>query len=268
MLIEPHKESNKSQNAFGAFVGAAVLAVAASETEQPRPLSFFARFHRPVPIGKAVKLAVHAERRGRSVDVLEVTLLDDDRRLAHFTVAFGRDGESPLRSQAVLPMAPLREPTPVWRYTEEIGLDPPLIMRRVGYRMVVPGSGFPEVEGGDWHLHGQWPAASSDDLAIRAGMALMPIDAFLAPAAIRANGVALDQPWPVMMPSLDLTAWFYSPESPSTGADAESPAGWLCARTSVPVTNAAYAVGRTQVWSGDRFVAEGMSQVVLVPSPS
>jgi acyl-CoA thioesterase len=252
--------------AFGGFAAAAVLAAAALETEQPRPLSIFARFHRPIPIRKAVNLAVQTQRRGQLVDVLEATLHDGDCTLAHFTLAFGRDGESPLRSQAIRPITPLRELTPAWRLVEGIGLDPPLLMRRVGYRIGAPDAENPDTEGVDWHLHGQWPDTRSDDLAIRAGITLMPIDVCVAPAAINANGLDVKQPSPVMMPSLDLAAWFYAPESTSTDVDSRFRNGWLSSRTSVPVTNAAYAVGRTQVWSGDRFVAEGMSQVVLIPA--
>lgn len=95
-------------------------------------------------------------------------------------------------------------------------------------------------------------------------MTLLPIDSFVSPATIRANGIDIDAPWPVVMPSLDLTGWFYAPEAAPADADEESPAGWLSTRTSVPVTHASYAVGRTQVWTGDRLVAEGMSQVILI----
>jgi len=38
-------------------------------------------------------------------------------------------------------------------------------------------------------------------------------------------------------------------------------------RTSVPVSQAGYAVGRSQVWGGTKLIAEGMSQVALVPVP-
>jgi Acyl-CoA thioesterase N-terminal domain len=67
-----------------------VLAAAASQTEKPRPLSLFARFQRPIPVGKAVTLALQAERRGRLVDQIAATLLDGDRELARLTAAFGR----------------------------------------------------------------------------------------------------------------------------------------------------------------------------------
>jgi acyl-CoA thioesterase len=253
--------------AFGGFAAAAVLVAAASETEKPRPLSLFARFKRPIPVGKPVAVALRAERRGRSVDTMAAKLLDGDRELASFTAALGQKGESPLRSQAVPVMTPLRQPAPVWRFLEEIGIEPPPIMRRVGYRGEPPEAGLPNVDGLEWHLRNQWPATSSNDLAVRAAMAVMPIDVFVGPATIHANEVDINAPWPVLMPSLDLTAWFYAPESPPVDADEESPTGWLNTRTSVPVTNAAYAVGRTQVWSGDRFVAEGMSQVALIPAP-
>ncbi len=88
----------------------------------------------------------------------------------------------------------------------------------------------------------------------------MAIDAFVGPAAMRANEWDLDGEWPVMMPSLDLNCWFYAPEEQG-GCD------WLTVRTSVPVSRAGYAVGRTQVWAGDCLTAEGMSQVALVPVP-
>ena len=35
----------------------------------------------------------------------------------------------------------------------------------------------------------------------------------------------------------------------------------------MPVSRAGYAVGRTQVWAGSSLLAEGMSQVALVPVP-
>ena len=62
------------------------------------------------------------------------------------------------------------------------------------------------------------------------------------------------------MPSLDLNCWFYAPEE-------QGGCEWLTVRTSVPVSRAGYAVGRTQVWAGDRLTAEGMSQVALVAVP-
>ena len=62
----------------------------------------------------------------------------------------------------------------------------------------------------------------------------------------------MDDDWPVRCPSLDLTGWFYAPEA---GRETD---GWLATRTSVPVSRAGYAVGRTQVWARDVLVAEGM----------
>ncbi len=146
------------------------------QTEKPRPLSFFARFQRPIPIGKAVTLALHAERCGRSVDTLAAVLLDGDRELARFSAAFGREAEGPLRGQGVPAMTPLRQPTPIWRFLEEVGIEPAPLMRRVGYRGEPLEAGLPDVDGPDWHLRNQWPATASDDLAIRAAVALMIVD--------------------------------------------------------------------------------------------
>lgn len=254
--------------AFGGFAAAAVLAAASHETEKPRPLSLFARFGRPIPVGKPVSLTLESERRGRSVDTIAATLRAGDRELARFTASFGIDGEAPLRGQAVPPMTPLREPTPVWRFLEAVGLEPPPIMRRVGYRGEPLEEALALADGPEWHLRNQWPATASQDPAIRAATTLMPIDVYVAPAAIHANRVDINQPWPVIMPSLDLAAWFYAPEAPAADADEQSPSGWLGSRTSVPVSHAGYAVGRTQIWSGDRFVAEGMSQVAMIPAPA
>jgi len=265
-LTVPQEWEGFPGQAFGGFAAAAVLAAAAKQSDKPRPLSFSARFQRPIPIEKAVTLALHAERRGRSIDTMTATLLDGERELAHFSASFGRESDAPLRAQAVPVMTPLREPTPIWRFLEEEGIEPSPIMRRIGYRGEAIGAGPPSVDGPEWHLRNQWPATASSNLAIRAAMALMAIDVFVGPAAMNANGVNLNEPWPVTVPSLDLAAWFYAPESPSVEADEESPAGWLSSRTSVPVSHAGYAVGRTQVWSGDRFVAEGMSQVAMLPA--
>ena len=82
--------------AFGGFVAAAVLVAAAARTEHPRPLSLFARFFRPVPVGRPVGLSLASERSGRSVETLTARLTDDERPLASFSVAFGRDGEAPV----------------------------------------------------------------------------------------------------------------------------------------------------------------------------
>ncbi len=266
LTVAPEWEGFPGQ-AFGGFAAAAVLVAASSRTDKPRPLSLFARFQRPIPLGRAVTLDLQTERSGRSVDTLAGTLRDGDRDLARFTAAFGIDGEAPLQSQAVPPMPPLRQPTPVASFIEAAGFEAPPLMRRVGYRGEAGDADLPNIDGPDWHIRNQWPATASQDLAVRAAMALMAIDIFVAPAAILANGVDISGPWPVIMPSLDLTAWFYAPEAPSLEADEQSPSGWLNARTSVPVSNAGYAVGRTQVWSGERLVAEGMSQVAMVPAP-
>jgi hypothetical protein len=159
-------------------------------------------------------------------------------------------------------MAPLRDPRPVWRVLEDIGLEPPKIMRRLGFRGEPVDVRMPDH---GWHLVSEWPGTSSDDPAVRAAVAVMAIDWCVAPATIRANGLDLNDPWPVSMPSLDLTAWFYAPETATASAD-DAPGGWLLTRTAVPVSHAGYAVGRTQVFAGPTLVAEGMSQAMMVPA--
>ena len=245
--------------AFGGFLAGAVLVAASARTEHPRPLSLFSRYYRPSPVGRAIAIELTAERKGRSLDTFAARLVDGDRLLSTFSVAFGRDGEVPLASQALPTVAPLVRPRPVWQHLEEIGVEPGGMMRRVGFRAeteAVP----PEEAAAGWHLRSEWPATPCTDPAVRAAVAIMAIDSFVAPATMRANAWNLDGQWPVMMPSLDLNGWFYAAEQPHDGA-------WLTVRTSVPVTRAGYAVGRSQVWSGDCLVAEGMSQVALVPVP-
>ena len=224
-------------------------------------MSLFSRYYRPSPVGRAVGIELAAERRGRNRDTFTARLIDGDRLLSTFSVAFGRDGEATLSSQALATVPPLVRPRPVWQHLEEIGVEPNLLMRRVGYRAeteAVP----PEEVAAAWHLRSEWPATTCADPAVRAAVAVMAIDVFVGPATMRANGWDLDEESPVMMPSLDLNSWFYAPEAQHDG-------DWFTVRTSVPVTQAGYAVGRTQVWAGDRLMAEGMSQVVLVlPSPA
>lgn len=246
--------------AFGGFLAAAVLLAAAARSEHPRPLSLFSRYYRPAPVARAVGLELAPERRGRTLDTFAARLVDGDRLLSTFSVAFGRDGDAPLSSQSVPGVAPLVRPRAVWQHLEEQGREPPRMMRRVGFRGETEGVPAGEAEAG-WHLRSQWPASASAEPAVRAAVAVMAIDAFVAPATMRANAWDLDRDWPVTIPSLDLTSWFYA-------LDGDDPADWLTVRTSVPVSRAGYAVGRTQVWSSDRLVAEGMSQVALVPVPA
>ncbi len=245
--------------AFGGFLAGAVLIAASARTEHPRPLSLFSRYYRPAPLGRALGIELEPERKGRSLDSFAARLVDGDRLLSTFSVAFGRNGEAPLSSQAVPAAPPLVRPRPVWQHLEEIGVVPGRLMRRVGFRTETEATA-PEDASAVWHLQSEWPASACSDPAVRAAVAVMAIDAFVAPAAMRANGLDLDGEWPVMMPSLDLNGWFYAPEEKHDG-------DWLTVRTSVPVSRAGYAVGRTEVWAGDRLIAEGMSQVALVPVP-
>jgi len=248
-------------SAFGGFLAAAVLVAAAGRTRHPRPLSLFSRYYRPSPLGRPLGIELAAERQGRNLDSFTARLVDDERLLASFSLAFGRDGEAPLACQALPRVPPLVRPRPVWQHIEERGRVVPRMMRRVGFRSEIEGLP-PEEAAAGWHLRAQWPATRCPEPAVQAAVAVMAIDAFVAPATMRANQWDLDRDWPVMMPSLDLTGWFYA-------ADVADRAGeWLTVRTSVPVCGSGYAVGRTQVWAAERLVAEGMSQVALVPVPA
>jgi acyl-CoA thioesterase len=245
--------------AFGGFLAGAVLVAASARSAHPRPLSLFSRYYRPAPVGNAMTLEMAPERTGRSLETLTARLVEGDRLLSTFSVAFGRDGEAPLSSQALPAMPAIARPRPIWQHLEERGLEPGRLMRRVGYRGETEPVPREDAAAG-WHLRSEWPAATCADPAVRAAVAVMAIDAFVGPATMRANERDLDGEWPVMMPSLDLSCWFYAPESQHEG-------DWLTVRTSVPVSRAGYAVGRSQVWAGDRLTAEGMSQVALVPAP-
>ena len=247
--------------AFGGFLAGAVLVAAAGRTGQARPLSIFSRFHRPVSLGKALGLDVVHERRGRNVEILGARVSDDeDRVLASFSMAFGRDVEGPLAAQSLPPMPALVRPRPVWEHLVSNGEEPSPLMRRTGFRGESEDATLRRPD--DWHIGVEWPASPCENPAVQAAVALMAIDSFVGPATMHANGRDLDGEWPVMMPSLDLNGWFYEPEKGSAAGD------WLSVRTSVPVSAAGYAVGRTQVWAGEVLVAEGMSQVALLPVPS
>lgn len=101
--------------AFGGFLAGAVLVAASARTEHPRPLSLFSRFYRPSPVGLAVRIELLAEQRGNNLDTFTARLVDGDRLLATFSVAFGRDGDGLLSSQALVPPPPLVQPQPVWQ---------------------------------------------------------------------------------------------------------------------------------------------------------
>lgn len=264
-LTIPEEWEGFPGRAFGGFVAGASLVAAAGEAAHPRPLSFFARYHRPVPTGRPVDLEITHERTGRMVDALNVRVLAEGKLLCAMSTLFGLHGEAPLDKQGIRAMPPLRSPAPVWKFLEEQGIETAPLMRRVGFR----GESEPppdDYDPGDWHMKSEWPATASDDLAIRAAVMLMPIDNGVGPSAMVANQLDLNGEWPVAMPSLDLSVWFYRPEAvPDPEADGTA---WLRTRSSVPVSWAGYAVGRTQVWAGELLAAEGMSQVALLPTDS
>jgi len=258
-MIVPEVWEGFPGTAFGGFLAGAVLVAAAGQTEHRRPLSLLSRYHRPAPVGRAIGLELAPERKGRTVDTFTAKLSDGERLLSTFSIAFGSDGEAPLASQALPPARALRGPRPLWQHLDDIGVESGPLMRRLGYRGET-GEPPSEESPDGWHLHADWPVPDSIDPAVRAAVAVMAIDAFVGPATMRANRQDLDRPWPVMMPSLDLNGWFYALEAPQD-------VGWLTVRTSVPVSRAGFAVGRSQVWADETLIAEGMSQVALVPVP-
>lgn len=262
-LTVPDTWEGMPGTAFGGFLAAAVLVAASRRTDHPLPLSLFTRFHRPVPTGRALGLVFETERQGRSIDTLRVRLVDGERLLSTHSVAFGAGSEVPLVSQALPKVPALVGARPVWQYVEESGREAPRMMRRVGYRTETEPP--PEEAAAGWHLRSEWPAPNGVDPAIHAAVAVLAIDAFVAPATLRANAHDLGDDWPVVMPSLDLTSWFHPPADTDRTRTA---GGWLTVRSSVPVTRGGYAVGRTQVFAGESLVAEGMSQVALVPVPT
>lgn len=248
---------------FGGFVAASSLVAASTEAAHPRPLSFFTRFHRPVPSERPVDVEIEHEHTGRLVDALTVRLVADGKLLCSMSALFGVHGQAPLDKQAIRPMPPLRKPAPVHQFLEEAGIEPPPLMRRIGYR----GESEAPPEGhdmGDWQMHVEWPDPDTDDLVIRAAYTLLAIDNGVGPTAMVANQFDLNEEWPVGMPSLDLTGWFYRPEA---RAPATADGTWLRTRCSVPVSWSGFATGRSQVWAGDLLIAEGMSQVALLPPP-
>ena len=60
-LTVPARWEGFPGQAFGGFIAGAILVAVSAETEQPRPLSLFARYHRPVPVGEPVALDIVPE---------------------------------------------------------------------------------------------------------------------------------------------------------------------------------------------------------------
>ncbi|MDD9945290.1 MAG: thioesterase family protein [Myxococcales bacterium] len=257
-LVVPEVWEGVPGTSFGGYAVAALFASARLRAEQPRPLSVHARFHRPVPVTRTVGVRVERERRGRMVEVFSSRLGDGDRPLVSASVAFGAPSPVTDRSQPVEPMLPIDDPVPVFEVTEALGVRPANMMRHVGFRTsrrLLEGGAS-----GDWHLLADWPSPTEDYEDGYAIAAIMCIDAFPPAASMFANGYTITDRWQVMPRSVDVTAWFYG--SPATA----SRAGRLDVRTSVASTGAGFAVGRTQVWAEQCLVAEGMSQVVLLPA--
>jgi acyl-CoA thioesterase len=261
-FLVPEEWMGMPTTAFGGFVVGGLFVAAAARASYRRPLSIHARFHRPVPVGRPIRLVVEHERQGRAVEAIRVALFDEDRSLVSGTAALADECPEVLASQTATPMQGLEDPVPTWKLLEDAGIPVPNMMKRVGFRR--PRAVTDASKRGEWHLHADWPATYSDKPSVRAAVAIMCLDAFVAPATMVANGVDAMGRWPAIAPSIDIAAWFHDLSAMPPPAPPDD-SRWLRVRTTVPATGGGFAVGRTQVWSGERLAAEGLSQVRLIP---
>ena len=232
---------------FGGFVAAAALRVALVRSSQPTPISLHGRFFRPTPIDTRVGVEHEVEHSGRNYESHRVRFLHGGRPTSSFTVQVGEGRYERFTGQRLAPPEPAEGLEPVYQLLRREGAEPPAHMEYVKFEGVPTRDVEPAVP-----FANRWPAETGQI----AYAAVMPIDNFAAPATWRYFGDF--GPEKVMLPSLDIAAWFH---------DLDVPGGMLETRTEFVAASHGISVGHCQVWRGDRLVATGTTSVMAVDLP-
>jgi acyl-CoA thioesterase len=241
---------------YGGFALAAIVRVAGSETTAGRPVSVACQFLRPLVIDEVIQFDVAAVRRGRSSDLLRVSLSQSGKPAVDAQVRTTSASDGP--TSAAEPLFALGQP---WEYRMN--------------RDVVVEDGWERVPAFEDHIEirTDWQSDSADALSwSRLGEGIVYDDPYLeaarlalfldqqAPAILNNQGYLLgprrtELPWGFT--NLDLLVHFHR----ARGTD------WLCYVSDVIDGADGVASAQTRAWSesGD-LLATAISQIAFFPT--
>jgi acyl-CoA thioesterase len=237
---------------FGGFLMAVVVRAAgfvAGLSEPSRPLSMACQFLRPAMVAVQLEATVASMRRGRTNELLGVTVRQGGKPLVEAQVRAAVGGAGPVFEPAQRPARV--DPTSFPLLIETLradGVEPPKIFDQIEARAAGPSEGCDLA--GWWRLG---PGIAYDDPWLEAAWLAMCLDSGGAAVVSRLVGPESSrQELPWAFSNLDGLVHFHEP----CGSD------WIHIRTRVLIASGGYASAQTQTWSvDDKLLATAITQL-------
>lgn len=244
------------RNVYGGFLLAIVLRAAGLESTASRPVSLACQFLRPAAVGVPLDIAVTSLRRGRTTDLLGVSITQAGRIVAEAHVRAAGAGPGPV-------FEPRLRPGLVDPLSMRLAQDLP---RAAGWEAAnfaehiecrAPDFTQADLADDDYCTWFRWgEGVVYDDPFLEAGRYAMALD-ITAPAVLHHLEFVRQQgelPWGFS--NLDLLAHFHS----ARGTE------WIWSEASAVVGLDGFGNARVQVWASDgQLLATGTSQVAFFP---
>jgi hypothetical protein len=238
-------------NIFGGFVLAVVVRAAGMVSTAWRPLSMACQFVRPARVGVPIEATVVSLRRGRTNELLSVTLKQADKTIAEAYVRAVDGGPGPVFEPQRRPRSsdPLSLPLST-EADRALGVEPAKFLHQIESR---DSRGATD----DRDLVAWWrlgPGITYDDPWLEGARLAITMDA--AGAAVVRRFLAEGHPrnlFPWGFSNLDGLGHFHE----LAGTE------WLCIETQILTGAGGYASAQTQTWSADskRLLASAITQL-------
>lgn len=243
-------------NVFGGFLVAAAVRAAGLESAMARPVSSSCQFLRPATVGAALNFAVVSLRRGRTSELVRVSVTQQGKPVVEAQVRTALDGDGPECAARRPPVS--EDPRTLgsgWDTMRSQGIEPPRMSACWDTRFGADGGGT------DYGRDSAFWARLGDDVTfadpyVEAGRWALSLDS-QAGAIIRRIGAAHSaEPLPWGFSNLDSLVHFHR----ARGSE------WILSENTVLAGRDGLVSVQSQVWSelGD-LLATAMSQVAFFP---
>ena len=243
-------------NVFGGFLVAAAVRAAGLESTMTRPVSSSCQFLRPAAFGAALDFAVVSVRRGRTSELVRVSITQQGKPVVEAQVRTALDGDGPECAARTPPIS--EDPRALasgWDTMRGQGIEPPRMSACWDTRFGADGGGTD-----DGRDSAFWASLGGDvtfaDPYVEAGRWALSLDSQPG-AIIRRLGAAHSaEPLPWGFSNLDSLVHFHR----ARGSE------WILSENTVLAGGDGLVSVQSQVWSetGD-LIATAMSQVAFFP---
>jgi acyl-CoA thioesterase len=240
-----HKWEAQPGTVYGGFLVGVALRAAGMVSTAAQPVSVASQFLRPAMIGKPLQIAARSVRRGRSSDLVAVSITQDAKPVLDAQVRAANAGPGPQ-------LEPRQRP----RLTDPVSLPPDVSffahMESRQARADIPSDGDADLS---WWMR-LGPDVVYDDAFLEAARFMLSMDS-QAPAILNRIGASWGhpgRPLPWGFRNLDMLVHIHRPQATE----------WVLSDSRVIVGVDGLASAQTQVWSSAGYLmATGISQVAF-----